>query len=353
MRKFLSLVLAIMMVASVAVIAVSAADTDAAAAGAATATITLYNVKGESVTQTYAVGETFTAYTYLNVSGTGDSKCASINGSQEFNTSVLELADAYDSDPESFDYGLIDDVTGMLPICGTGAIANAGHPGVVYYNASNARGFKYDSDNCALIITHYTVKAAGTADITNKMQTLALSDDKLTRVIDRGQIKVSTFNSPVVLSEPAEQPAGSTVSGTVTSYLSDTDEITVELLQDDAVVYTTTTTGKSAAYSIADVADGTYTLRVSKKDHVTRDYAEIAVSGDTTADAKICPLGDISGDGKVTTKDYAMANAHAQKVTFQTGYALKCGDVLKGDGKITTADAARINSAAQKVDPLW
>ena len=154
----------------------------------------------------------------------------------------------------------------------------------------------------------------------------------------------------VVISAAAA--GGFTVSGSFTSYLDASGTVTFELLQDDAVKYTASAAGNTGTYAFENVAAGEYTLRVSKANHVTRDYA-ITVSADMTQDVKICPKGDVSGDGKVTTKDYAMANAHAQKVSLLTGYALQCGDVLKGDGKITTADAARINAAAQKVDPLW
>ena len=145
---------------------------------------------------------------------------------------------------------------------------------------------------------------------------------------------------------------GYTVSGTVTSFLKDTDTVWIAIGTSEAIPYATFVTGNTASYSISNVAAGTYTLVVTKNNHVVRSY-EITVFGNKTLDLKICPKGDVSGDGKVTTKDYAMANAHAQKVSLLEGYPLKCGDVLKGDGKITTADAARINAAAQKVDPLW
>ena len=146
-----------------------------------------------------------------------------------------------------------------------------------------------------------------------------------------------------------------TVSGTVTSFLSDTDEVHLALRKGNFVsaVASTRVTGKTASYKLKYVPEGVYTLFVSKENHVTRRY-RVSVSGNKTFNVQICPLGDISGDGKITTKDYAMANAHAQKVNLITDeYKIACGDVMKSDGNITTADAARINAAAQKVDPLW
>ena len=346
MRKILSLMLAILMVVSVTVIAASAA-------GAQTATVTLVSVKGNSVTQTYAVGETFTAYTYLNASGCNDGKIGSLNGTQEYNSDVLEVAETYVTDVDDYDYGMLEDVDTIFPILKSATVANAGETGYVYYNASIASkaGFKFTSDNSALVVLRYTVKAPGEATITNTMQTLAVSDDKLTRIIDKGSIVNDNFTSPVALSEPA-QPAGSAVSGSITSYLDAQGDIAVELIQNDAVAYSTIVTGNTVSYSIADVANGDYTLRISKENHVTRDYA-ITVSGDTVQDVKICPIGDVSQDGRITSKDYAMANAHVQKTDTLTGYQFKCGDVVRNDGKITAADAARINSHVQKIDLLW
>lgn len=149
-----------------------------------------------------------------------------------------------------------------------------------------------------------------------------------------------------------EEAASDRLSGTVTSFLDDCVPVTLTLSADGSVVKETVLTGCDSTYGFGAVADGAYTLTVSKKNHVTRTY-EVTVSGATQQDVKICPLGDISGDGKITTKDYAMANAHAMKKTILTGYPLACGDVLKQDGKVTTADAARINAAAMKISPLW
>ena len=156
----------------------------------------------------------------------------------------------------------------------------------------------------------------------------------------------------VYLYETFTCPSFCNLSGSFRSYLDESGIVTFELLKSGSVKYSTSAAGNTGEYLLENVSGGIYTLRVSKKNHVTREYF-IVLNSDLTKDVKLCPLGDISGDGKVTTKDYAMANAHAQKVTLLKGYPLACGDVLKGDGNITTADAARINAAAQKIDPLW
>ena len=69
-------------------------------------------------------------------------------------------------------------------------------------------------------------------------------------------------------------------------------------------------------------------------------------------DVNLNPLGDINGDGKVTTADVGMANSHAKGVKTLEGYAFACADANK-DGSITTADVGMINSHAKAVKTLW
>lgn len=159
--------------------------------------------------------------------------------------------------------------------------------------------------------------------------------------------------SDIFTVEWKEASTGYTVSGTVTSFLSDTDTVGVYLSKASGGIPSVNfKSGNSISYSFSNIPAGNYILTLSKKNHVTREY-QLNVYGNTTQNVTICPLGDISGDGKITAKDYAMANAHVQKVSTLTGYAFQCGDVLKADGKITAADAARINAHVQKTDLMW
>lgn len=69
----------------------------------------------------------------------------------------------------------------------------------------------------------------------------------------------------------------------------------------------------TASYSISGIASGTYTMRVMKKNHVTREYT-VTVSGDTkTQNAEIRLLGDVNGDGIVNIKDCSRLFKHVNK----------------------------------------
>lgn len=144
------------------------------------------------------------------------------------------------------------------------------------------------------------------------------------------------------------EKAGSSgsLSGSVKSYLDEGETVCLTLDTPDTPVAQLTVTGNNSTYLFNNLPAGTYTLTVNKKNHVERAY-EVTVSGDTVQDVKICPKGDISGDGKVTSKDSSMAFQKAQGKITLNDYQMKCGDVVKNDGKITSNDASRIFQHAQ------
>ena len=120
--------------------------------------------------------------------------------------------------------------------------------------------------------------------------------------------------------KPAPRPAigDITVSGTATSFGSNTDDVTIQLIKSGAseASYETVVKGKIASYSIEDVAPGTYTMKVMKKNHVAREYTVTVSTENVTQDVKIHLKGDITGDGKVNTFDIVKANLHAKKKTL-------------------------------------
>ena len=145
-----------------------------------------------------------------------------------------------------------------------------------------------------------------------------------------------------------------TVSGTVTSFGGETDTVTVELWKAGAAnaTYQTTVTGNSAAYSIAKVESGSYTMKVMKKNHVTREYAVEVADEDVAQDAKIHLLGDVNGDGKLAIADYGKVLRHVKGSALLTDYEFLCADV-NGDGKLAVADYGKILRHVKNIAPLW
>lgn len=155
--------------------------------------------------------------------------------------------------------------------------------------------------------------------------------------------------------------ARGSVSGTVKSFNSASDKVTVQLIQQghSEPAYETTVSGGTkegnqytASYTISGVASGTYTMRVLKKNHVTREYT-VTVSGEAvTQNVKIHLKGDINGDGKVTIGDVNRANLHAKGKSTLTLYEFACADI-NGDGKVTISDVNRANLHMKGKSLLW
>ena len=153
---------------------------------------------------------------------------------------------------------------------------------------------------------------------------------------------------------PGEASAGVTVSGTATSFNSDTDDVTIQLIESGAseAAYEAVVKGNTASYSIAGVESGTYTMKVMKQNHVTREYTITVSAENVTQDVKICLLGDVTGDGKVNLKDWNRIYQHYDNSNVLTDYALACGDVT-GDGKVNLKDWNRVYQHYDNSKPLW
>lgn len=155
--------------------------------------------------------------------------------------------------------------------------------------------------------------------------------------------------------------ARGSVSGTVKSFNSAADKVTIQLIQQghSEPAYETTVSGGTkegnqytASYTISGIASGTYTMRVMKNNHVTREYT-ITVGGEAvTQNVKIHLKGDINGDGKVTIGDVNRANLHAKGKSKLTLYEFACADI-NGDGKITISDVNRANLHVKGKSLLW
>lgn len=151
-------------------------------------------------------------------------------------------------------------------------------------------------------------------------------------------------------------PVGVTVSGNVTSYIT-TGTVTIKLYASGSSTasYTTTVSGAkgvATAFSLNNVAAGTYTMEVSKDKHATRTYTITVGSSNVTQDATINPKGDVNLDGQVNIKDYQMMLRHTNKSKPLTGYALACGDIT-GDGQCNLKDFQRLLRHVNKTKPLF
>lgn len=135
--------------------------------------------------------------------------------------------------------------------------------------------------------------------------------------------------------------SGTTVKGTAKSYLSADDTVTIQLEKSGVAVYETTVKGNSTDYSISGVANGTYTMRVSKKSHADREYTVKVSSADVMQNVEIFPIGDVNSDGDISVVDATLVQKYIVGLEKLTDLQKKSAEV-NGDGEISVVDATLI-----------
>lgn len=135
--------------------------------------------------------------------------------------------------------------------------------------------------------------------------------------------------------------SGTTVKGTAKSYLSADDTVTIQLEKSGVAVYETTVKGNSTDYSISGVANGTYTMRVSKKSHADGEYTVKVSSADVTQNVEIFPIGDVNSDGDISVVDATLVQKYIVGLEKLTDLQKKSAEV-NGDGEISVVDATLI-----------
>ena len=188
----------------------------------------------------------------------------------------------------------------------------------------------------------FQAKAAGNTAI-------SLYEDSVGADGYRGDAKSGT------VTVEAAAVTGVTVSGTVKSYGSETENVTVTLTKqgETTPAFIDTLTGNSAAYKFENVPAGTYTLKVEKTNHVAREY-KVTVSGDAVQqDAKVCLRGDVNMDGAVDIGDHQTLFEHLQGINLITDeYQLKTANVNQ-DNAVDIGDHQTLFEHLQGITRLF
>ncbi len=158
---------------------------------------------------------------------------------------------------------------------------------------------------------------------------------------------------------------GVTVSGTAISYINSKkpgstpaeDAMLIELIATGATEASYSTTvyvnnKNGIAYSIEGVAAGTYTMKVSKTNHVTREYTVTVADTAVTQDVKIHGKGDINGDGSIRSNEVGNAYKEAGGSGSLEGYEFDVAD-LNGDGRIRSNEVGNMYKHTSGSVLLW
>ena len=230
-------------------------------------------------------------------------------------------------------------------------------PTVVVGNGTATISFSA-ADN-GIAITSYQIKLGDTV--------VATLDANATSYTFEGLSNGTTYSATVVATNavgstesksvsftPIDPTSGATVSGTVTSYLDEAGIVTIGLYKDgsETADREITVTGNTATYSIPTVAAGKYTMKVSKTNHITREYAVEVGSSAITQNVQIHAKGDLNGDGEATNIDVNNANLHYWQKKIISGYTFKCADV-NNSNEVDNIDVNRINLHYWQKSLLW
>ncbi|MBQ3284238.1 MAG: hypothetical protein IJH40_01235 [Ruminococcus sp.] len=153
----------------------------------------------------------------------------------------------------------------------------------------------------------------------------------------------------------ASKASGYTVSGTIDSYLSESDTVQVYLQKSSGGFPSMRTfTGNHYYYTFVGIPDGRYTLTIMKKNHTTRKVDLYVDGKDTQLSTKICPIGDADGNGRVNAADAKAAFQHGNEQKLITDiYKRACADVASPKEKVNSADAKAIFQHANEQKSLW
>ena len=135
---------------------------------------------------------------------------------------------------------------------------------------------------------------------------------------------------------------GAFVTGSVTSFNDANGDVALQLIPQGLTepTYETIVKGNTVNFSFASVAAGTYTLKASKANHVTREYTVVVSNSSVIQDVKIHLLGDVTGDGKVNAMDKKKIYNHINGELL-TGYEFDVANV-KVDTKVNALDKKMI-----------
>ena len=110
--------------------------------------------------------------------------------------------------------------------------------------------------------------------------------------------------------------------------------------------------GNTASYTIEGVSAGTYTMKVMKNNHVTREYTVVVGNSSVIQDVKIHLKGDINGDGAISSGDNTLMMRHIRSTKLLTGYEFLCADINR-DSSISSGDNTLMMRHIRNTKLLW
>ena len=191
----------------------------------------------------------------------------------------------------------------------------------------------------------YSTNAAGAQTLVNTTADASMNGATTVRVYfdTASDVSFNQYANIVISSDVAGTASKATVAG-------DSDITGATNLSADLTLKSAISTGDSvsvAAYTASWKNASDYAYLIRQVDFLDADGNVLK-----TVKKSEGLLGDVNGDGKITTLDVGLANAQAKGTGNLTDDQFARADI-DGNGEITTSDVGRINSHAKGVNLLW
>ena len=166
-------------------------------------------------------------------------------------------------------------------------------------------------------------------------------------------VKVSNaFGTRNVKVDSVTVNPGATVSGTVKdSSGKAVSGATVELYKDGTKV-ADATAGTDGKYTISNVSTGTYTLKAKSDDGSLNGSASVTVAADSISNADVTlqkwQKGDVNKDGEINSDDVTALLRHVSKIELLSSDAAALGDV-DNNSEINSDDVTKLLRFVSKI----
>ena len=177
-----------------------------------------------------------------------------------------------------------------------------------------------------------------------------LQASKQDHFVSRQNIFVADSN----VSKDIELSRAYTVFGSLTTYGSESDSVTFELLSDGGVesVCTTTVSGSNRSYSLYNILPGSYIMKVSKEGHTAQEYPLTVSSSDVKQDVTLWLTEDFNHDGTVNDLDNPFTDVKSVKWYFEPIMWAVSNGITDGMTP-TTFEPDSLCTRAQVVTFIW
>ena len=169
---------------------------------------------------------------------------------------------------------------------------------------------------------------------------------------DGGVNTANAFGNCVVNGATVTVNPGATVSGTVKdSSGKAVSGATVELYKDGTKV-ADATAGTDGKYTISNVSTGTYTLKAKSSDGSLNGSASVTVAADSISNEDVTlqkwQKGDVNKDGEINSDDVTALLRHVSKIELLSSDAAALGDV-DNNGEVNSDDVTKLLRFVSKI----